>query len=48
MITTLRQCSHSHRHINRMLSLCSDDAQLRYVAMGKQSEGKIKEVGKTI
>jgi predicted ester cyclase len=31
-----------------MLSLCTDDAQLRYVPMGKQGEGKIREVGKAI
>ena len=34
--------------VNRMLSLCTDDAQLRYVPMSKQGEGKIREVGKAI
>ena len=31
-----------------MLAACSDDAQLRYVPMGDQGEGKVREVGKTI
>ena len=40
--------SYNAHDVNRMLSLCSDDAQLRYVPMDKQGEGKVQEVGKTI
>ena len=40
--------SYNAHDVDRMLSLCSDDAQLHYLPMGKQGEGKIKEVGKTI
>ena len=33
---------------DRMLSLCSDDAQIRYVPMGMQGQGPAREVGKKI
>src|SRR3979409_1439817 len=34
--------------VQEMLAACSDDAQLRYVPMGNQGEGKGREGGKTI
>jgi steroid delta-isomerase-like uncharacterized protein len=32
--------------VDKMLAACSPDAQLRYVPMGKQGRGPIREVGK--
>jgi steroid delta-isomerase-like uncharacterized protein len=34
--------------VDAMLSLCSDEAQVRYVPMGAQGTGPAAEVGKTI
>ena len=34
--------------VNSMLKVCSEDAQLRYVPMGRQGQGKVHELGKTI
>jgi predicted ester cyclase len=40
--------SYNAHDVNRMLSLCSDNAELRYVPMKKQGEGRVRDVGKTI
>ena len=40
--------AYNQHDLNRMLASCTDDAQLRYVPMGKPGEGRIREVGKTI
>jgi steroid delta-isomerase-like uncharacterized protein len=32
--------------VNRMVAACSADAQLRYVPMGRQGQGPIREIGK--
>jgi steroid delta-isomerase-like uncharacterized protein len=34
--------------VDRMLAQLSDDAELRYVPMGDQGQGRAREVGKTI
>jgi steroid delta-isomerase-like uncharacterized protein len=34
--------------VNRMVAACSEDAQLRYVPMGSQGQGKARELGKAI
>lgn len=36
------------RDVNRMLAECRDDAQIRYVPMGNQGTGEVREVGKNI
>jgi steroid delta-isomerase-like uncharacterized protein len=40
--------AYNAHHVNEMLAACSEDAQLRYVPMGNQGEGKVRDVGKTI
>jgi steroid delta-isomerase-like uncharacterized protein len=40
--------SYDAHDVDGMLTLCSDDAHLHYVGMGKQGEGRIKQVAKTI
>src|SRR5690242_16566270 len=40
--------SYNAHDVNRMLSLCSDNAELRYVPLEKQGEGRVRDVGKTI
>jgi ketosteroid isomerase-like protein len=34
--------------VGKMVAACSEDAQLRYVPMGAQGQGKVREVGKAI
>jgi ketosteroid isomerase-like protein len=34
--------------VNKMVGLCSEDAQLRYVGMGSDGEGKARELGAAI
>jgi steroid delta-isomerase-like uncharacterized protein len=34
--------------VDRMLAACSEDAELCYVPMGGQGQGKLREVGKSI
>jgi ketosteroid isomerase-like protein len=34
--------------VDEMVGACSEDAQLRYVPMGDQGQGKVRDVGKAI
>jgi steroid delta-isomerase-like uncharacterized protein len=34
--------------VKQMLAACTENAQLRYVPMGSEGEGKVRDVGKTI
>jgi hypothetical protein len=36
----------AHR-VEEMLAVCTDDVQLRYVPMGNQGQGKVRDLGKT-
>jgi steroid delta-isomerase-like uncharacterized protein len=38
--------AYNSHDVNRMLTFCADNAQVRYVPMGNQVEGKAWEVGK--
>jgi steroid delta-isomerase-like uncharacterized protein len=40
--------AYNSHDVNRMLTFCADNAQLRYVPMENQGEGKAREVGKKI
>jgi hypothetical protein len=40
--------AYNAHEVDRMLSLCSDDAQIRYVPMGMLGQGPAREVGKKI
>jgi len=40
--------AYNQHDVNRMLRMCSDDAEIRYVPMGQQGQGNVREVGKRI
>lgn len=40
--------AYDHHDVDAMLSFCSDDAELRYVPMGDQGRGPIRDVGRAI